>query len=90
VDPTPFIDPLLGDAEETEGVYRTPQSELDRIMGGGASGRRSASVHEMEGRFQTHRGGYQGEQFGGSLGAQMHGRGPTLRHAQGGPGFGIG
>jgi hypothetical protein len=90
VNPTPFIDPLLSDMEEGDQEYRTPQLELDRIMGGVGSGRRSTFIHEMEGRFQAYRGGYPGEHFGGALGAQMRERAPSPRHAQGGPGFGVG
>jgi hypothetical protein len=88
VNPEPFIDPLLGGSEEGDEEYRTPQSELDRIMGGGGSGRRSTSIHEMEGRFQTFRGGCQGE-YGGGLEIPRRGGAPS-RPVPGGPGVGLG
>jgi hypothetical protein len=89
INPTPFIDPLLGKAEEEEEEYRTPQSELDRIMGGGGSGRRLSALNETGGRFQAHGGGYQGEYYGG-VGAQVRGGAPTPRLAPRGLEFGMG
>jgi hypothetical protein len=90
INPTPFIDPLLGEAEEEEDEYRTPLSELDRIMGpGGGSGRRLTALNETGGRFQAHGGVYQGEYYGGVV-AQVRGGAPTPRPAPRGPGFGMG